>query len=154
MPAIETMLVDNCRPAMQAAHHLLMGLESLFNKEYHKTKVHVLEALKLCSSSSNNAGSPSKIASQGHFVCAQLKLLSLCITGEVYDTTDNEHCEKMLTTAYPMAQKLKSETFSLILARLQRSWLLKRNADPERLAELDSKIAEHESKCQKMSMHV
>lgn len=104
-------------PSFRCAHHLLCGIVALEQSEYHRTKVHLLDALKLCSTSSGSTDSSAK----NLYNNAQLKVACLAILGQVYQVTANEQAGKMLASAHSLATKMKSELLACACADLLAS---------------------------------
>ena len=115
-------------------------------------RVKILEVLKLCSAASNNLATTEKSSDSmlGRFVSAQMKVLALSIISEVYDTTANEHGEKMLLSAYPIAKKMRAETLCLHIGRLMHGWLTRNGADAERLHKQQQANVHHAQACQRI----
>lgn len=110
----------------QVCLELLEGLRSLKAQEFHQTKVHLLEALRFCSGGQDESTTWS-------FRNAHCKVLALSILGQVYHLTENEQADKMFSSAYVLAKKMRNSLLALFSGSMLNV-LQQRNGDMEAAA--------------------
>lgn len=115
------MVLANDRVACQVAMRLVEGLLALRNRQYHQTKLHLLESLRLCSTtvaqSQQSAALDPQLAPSPQFKSTQLKIFTLIILGRLYEATNNLQSTKMFEAANGLAHKMRSDILIRVTER-------------------------------------